>query len=795
MKTRGRAVFRFLLICGCVTVSLIIVGTVGIWMYLTYGIDSSIDHLTLFTNKNGIPSKLYTVSSNNELVEYGEGELSVGKDNDYASIETIPKNLINAFIAIEDKRFYSHIGFDYITTTKAVFKYIISQGSSPGGSTITQQLIKNLTGNDEISIKRKLTEIMQAVKLEKHMSKDEILELYLNSIYLSQGTYGVCAAARLYFSKSIEEITLLEAAAIAAITQAPAKWDPIENPDQNLYRRNIILKEMLKSGMIDQSEFDSAYNQELLITPCYDKVTVKTSSWYTDTVISEAITLLESTLNVSRKVAENHVFRGGYRIVIAANPKLQSYLETVYVQNDLFSKDGAQSSFVIIDPQNGNVLALVGGVGEKTASRLLNRATQTLRSPGSAIKPLSLYLPAIETGIISYGTQIDDVPLYFGGQYPASGWPKNASGMYCGLTNPEKAVASSLNTAAVAILDKLGINTSYRFLEEKLHISSLTEEDRSLSSLALGGMNQGTSLLELTAAYTTLANAGVYSFPKCVIAIYDSGGNIVVDNRSRQEIVCSEKTAQTMTKLLSGVISRSDGTAYGSVQKLLQYSEVAGKTGTTSYNYDRWFVGYTPRLIGGIWLGYDEQAPLSAINGKAHIKLWDQVMTEAHKILDSDKNKLTFADDLLIEAKYCICSGKNPTEACFLDPRKNTVQTGFFTRETLPEGNCDIHFIAPYCQEGKGIGGNGCPEDALVSVGLITVNRSFPVAVAIRDFEYTGMKLEEGYTPYIDKREPYYKYYVPQGINIGISNSITPFHRFCQQHPPTVSTDTSPPDS
>lgn len=794
MKMRRKTVVLSLLTAGCIFLALLMAGVIGIWIYLTYGINSSLDKVTLLSQSEGTPSSLYAISEDGSLIPYGEGEISLGKNYDYASIETIPEHLINAFIAIEDKRFYSHIGFDYITTTKAVFKYLFSNGGSPGGSTITQQLIKNLTGNDEISVKRKLSEILMAVKLEKIMSKQEILELYLNSIYLSQGTYGVSAAAKLYFNKSVSELTLIESAAIAAITQAPTKWDPILNPDNNTHRRNIILQEMYTTGMIGEAEYDEAYDQKLELTPCYDNIAVQTSSWYTDAAINEAITLLESALDVSRKVAEHHLFRGGYQIIVSVNPKLQKYLEEVYRNETLFSNDGAQSSFVIVEADTGNVLALVGGVGEKTASRVLNRATQTLRSPGSSIKPLSVYLPAIEKGVLTYGSVIDDVPIYFSQEYDTSGWPKNANRVYQGLVSAEKAIASSLNTASVTLLEKVGQEYAHTFLQDSLGISSLTENDIGLSAMALGGMEKGATLLEMTAAYTPLANNGVFTQSRCIISILDSGGNAVVENKSRSKIVCSEESTQTLTKLLQGVITRSDGTAHNAITKLSKYAAVAGKTGTTSYNFDRWFIGYTPHIIGGIWLGYDEQQSLSDINNKAHMQVWDTVMTEAYELLNLTASYDTFPTDQLIETKYCIYSGKLATEACSLDPRHNAIDTGYFTRQTLPTEYCETHTSVQYCTEGKGIAGNSCPTTSLTTVGLLLITRNFPISVVIRDNEYTAMLLSEGYTPYIDQREPYYKHYIPQGINIGNSGKASVFNRFCQLHSPIVDTSTAPSD-
>ncbi|MBQ7364924.1 MAG: transglycosylase domain-containing protein [Clostridia bacterium] len=784
MKTGKRSVFVCFLTVISILLVLLLIATVACGLYLTYGIDSDIDELMLYTADNKTPSKLYAITEEGTLEEYGENQISLGMNNEYVSFDKIPQDLINAFIAIEDKRFYTHIGFDPITTAKAVFKYIFSQGSSPGGSTITQQLIKNLTGDDEVTVKRKLTEIMKAVKLEKVMTKEDILEVYLNTIYLSQGTYGVSAAARLYFNKSVEDLTLVESAAIAAITQAPTKWDPIINPDQNTKRRNIILNEMYQNGMIDQNTLSSALEEELILSPCYDKVVGNTSSWYTDAVIAEAITLLEEALDVSPKVAEHHLFQGGYRIIIAVNPELQHYAEEIYKNSSLFSSDGAQSAFVVLDPGNGNVLALVGGVGEKNANRVLNRATQTVRSPGSSLKPLSVFLPALEYNTIHYGSCIDDIPLYFNGKFPESGWPKNASGIYYGLVSLEKAVASSLNTASVSILERVGIDNSYRILSESLGISTLENSDKTLSSLALGGMTKGVSLLELTAAYSPLASGGIYSSARTVLEIQDSGGKTVVAQEKRQTIVCRESSAQTLTKLLEGVVTRSDGTARGALPKLTKISSVAGKTGTTSNQYDRWFVGYTPSVVGGIWVGYDEQKSLSGVAGKAHLTVWDTIMARAEELCGNHSKQSTFRYDLLSEVRYCTASGKIPTEACYADPRGNMIAVGFFTKETMPESTCDTHIALAYCVEGSGVAGNACPHSSVKTVGLTVVNRAFPIDITVRDSQYTAMRLPDGYIPYISQTDPYFKYYSPQGSYVGKSNVASPYNKFCTLHPP-----------
>ena len=787
MKKSFQTVFRFFLILftGILVMGILTV-IIGSAFFVKLYFSEDVDDIVVLAGNNGEASKIYAYDEGQNLVEYAQGELSSGKTNDYAMLSEIPKDLQNAFIAIEDKRFYSHMGFDLITTIKATWKYITSDGASPGGSTITQQLIKNLTGEDDITVKRKLVEIIRAVKIERQLSKESILELYLNSIYLSQGAYGVKAAARLYFDKDVSELTLLESVAIAAITQAPTKWDPVQNPDNNQRRRDIILTEMLKQGYIGKEEFEFAYQKNLELRLNYKKSETNTSSWYTDAVINEAVQLLSETLGVSVKVATQYLYNGGYRITVAVNPKVQAILEKYYQNNTLFSKTDVQSSFVVIDPYNGNVLGMVGGIGEKSASRILNRATQSTRSPGSTIKPLSVYLPAIDQGLIGYSSTFEDLPLYFGDGYSESGWPENADKVYRGYVDLKYSIAHSLNTVAVSVLEKLGIGESYAYLDA-LGISTLVpkgvQNDKTLSALALGGMTNGVSLLELTAAYTSLANDGIYSEARCVLKITDKNGKLIVANTPNQSIVAREDSVATMTKLLTSVVSENGGTAYGAITKLTEHTEVAGKTGTTSNNYDRWFVGYTPSVIGGIWLGYDTPASLSSVGGKEHLRVWDTVMTEIHNLLGKTDSSFGL-EKSLYEARYCTVSGKVATEACLLDPRGSQVVIGYFSKEDIPHETCDKHVMVPYCTDGKGIAGSACSHDSVVWVSLVLTERELPIEIWVTDAQYCTIALPDPYFPCYSLNTPYYQNYLPMGIYIGKSKVEYPFNRFCSRHIP-----------
>ena len=787
MKGKVQTVFRILLISGIISLIVAILLSLLGTAYLLNTAREDISSLILLSGNKGSASKLYSRDSYGRKTEYAEGELSTGKLNDYAELDDIPDHLQNAFIAIEDKRFYSHLGFDPITTVKAAFKYVFGKGRSPGGSTITQQLIKNLTGDDDISIRRKINEIMRAIALEKELSKEAILELYLNSIYLSQGAYGVKAAAKVYFNKDVSELTLLEAASIAAITQAPTKWDPVKNPENNLLRRNVILKEMLSLGYITEEEFNQSYNVTLELSVSQDKVGTATSSWYTDAVINEAIQILCREMDVSEKAATQYLYNGGYHITTAVDPNVQAIIDKYYRNENLFTDTRVESSFVVIDPNTGAVLGIAGGIGEKNASRILNRATQSLRSPGSSIKPLSVYLPAVEMNKATYGSSYDDVPLYFTQNTSLNGWPENAGRTYSGRVSLEYAVSRSLNTVAVDLLDRIGLNRSYAFLES-LGISTLDRgTDRSHSALALGGLTNGVSLLELVSAYTPFAANGIYTEPYFIYEITDAGGKVIYEREPSRKIVAREENVQVVTKLLQSVIKSPNGTAYQGITKVSQITDVAGKTGTTDNSHDRWFIGYTPNLVAGIWLGYDKPSSLSQINGKEHIRLWDSIMAEIEINLYPSGDK-TFDNELLVEARYCVDSGMIPTEACYKDPRGGRIATGYFSKNTVPQETCSSHISVYYCEDGQGIANNACPKDVCYTVGLLVVNRDFPIEITVKDSQYTAMLLPEGYLPYYGEDGPYFRFYLPGDRFVGKSNVASPYNRACHIHMASVNT-------
>ncbi|MCI8590405.1 MAG: PBP1A family penicillin-binding protein [Clostridiales bacterium] len=665
--------------------------------------------------------------------------LSAIENRVWVSYNEIPKNLVNAFIAIEDKRFESHHGVDWIRTLSATANFFMPGGKSYGGSTITQQVIKNVTGYDDVTIQRKVQEIFMALNLEKKLDKSEILEIYLNTIYLSQRSYGVQAAAKTYFGKDVSELTLVECAAIASITQAPTKWDPIQHPENNQDRRRAVLTQMYEQHKITEEEYRAAYDEELVLYKGKDSSSTGTSynSWYTDQVINDSIELLVQQLGVSETVATSMIYTGGLRIYTLIDPAIQERLENVFKdENNFPSVAGSMQpkcSMVVIDPYTGDVLALVGDRGEKTGDRIQSYATKTQRSPGSSIKPLSIYAPALEEGVINYASVFDDRPVNYGDDN-ATPWPSNAPNVYGGLTTIHDAITRSVNTVSVRVLMKLGVETSFDYVKNKLHMDSfiLSEEtksgyvisDMNYSGLALGGMSYGVTVLEMTAAYSMFANGGVYHKPRTVLKIEDYNGNVIVDNKAESNAVISETTSIIMTRMMEKVVST--GTAASSI-KLDSQINVAGKTGTTNDDIDKWFIGYTPYYVGGVWFGYEWNKTLTGFPAASAAIVWNTAMTAIHEpVLNeinegkAEKQFFPYGKDI-VTAEYCRYSGKLVTEACKADMRGNAVETGYFTVSNIPTDKCDCHVLLDICKETGSVAREGCPSTE--KIGFITVNR------------------------------------------------------------------------
>lgn len=769
-------------------------------IYVSNYIDPTIDEALLVTGKSEQTTKLYYYEFTDRTNRAGtavelEDQRIYGAENSlWASYDEIPTYLREAFIAIEDKRFMQHKGVDWRRTGGAVINFFLGfDDSSYGGSTITQQLIKNLTGNNEPTIQRKVQEILSALNLEKIRSKEEILELYLNIVPLSQNCIGVRAAANTYFGKELSELTLAECASLAAITKYPTKYDPLQNPENNLKRRDDILDQMYKQERISEAEMEQALAEPLNLRESLDDDMATTdsetrlNSWYVDTVICDVRDDLMEKYGISSQIASNMINSGGLSIYTLMDPQVQSIMEEVYADEDSFPENTggvpAQSAMVVVDPYTGDLLGVVGARGKKQGNLVLNYATQTQRAPGSSLKPLSVYGPALEEGIITYGTVYDDTPLWFNDGTP---YPKNLPDVYKGLTTINSAVERSVNTVAMKVLEDLTIDVSYDYLKNRLGFDYLVDygedsygrgyTDKGLAALSLGQLNFGTTVRDIAAAYTAFANEGIYSKCHSYLYVYDSAGNLLLSNDSdKGEVVFSESTAYIMTKMLQNVMNNGTGTSV----TLRKSVDVAGKTGTAGNDYDRWFVGYTPYYVGAVWYGYSYPKSLSNLKSNPSNRLFDLVMTKLHEsVIEEAANGgealRTFDDSRpgeIVEVTYCKDSGKLMTDACRLDPRGDRSDTGYFTVATAPHEYCDCHIIVDYDTTTNAYAHEYTRPENRKQVALIReTTRAFPVQIYVEDAQYVYRPLPAGVRPGGWWGVPYFNATIPAGTYIGITN-------------------------
>ncbi len=617
-----------------------------------------------------------TLNQNSTIVyidkETGEEKellkISSEENREWVDIEKIPVNLQNAFISIEDERFMEHKGYDILRTARATLTWVGNKltgrsNVSLGGSTITQQLIKNVTGEKDQTPVRKIREISRAVALEKELDKSQILELYLNCIYLARGCNGVQTAAGTYFGKDVSELDLAECASIAGITQNPSAYDPINNPDNNKKRQLLVLGKMLELGHITQEEYDTAAKQKLEFTDeeAREEYEPKTNSYFMDQVIRDVLRDLQAQ-GYSQSLANKILYSGGVKIYASYEPKIQEAVEKFYSDRDNFAGAEIQSAITVIDVRTGQVVGIAGGIGEKTASLTLNRASQSPRQPGSAIKPIAAYAPAIENFYITPGSIFADKATSY------NGWvPRNYDYAYRGNVDVRRAVRTSLNTVPVEIISRMGPQTSYDFLTKNLGVTTLVESrningeifsDIGLSQLALGGLTDGMTTLEMAAAYVPFANGGIYYKPYTYTEVKDKEGNVILSSERSGRTAMKESTAYTMTDMLIDVVT--SGTGAGASVSGANYT--AGKTGTTSDNKDRWFVGYTPYYVAAVWYGYDIPREIYASNNPC-IPVFRSIMNSAHSTLDDRSRTLERPDDV-ISVRCCTDSGKRATSKC-----------------------------------------------------------------------------------------------------------------------------------
>ncbi|MCI8914508.1 MAG: penicillin-binding protein [Lawsonibacter sp.] len=632
----------------------------------------------------------------------------------WVDFEEMPLNLINAAVAIEDKRFWTHPGVDWRGTAKAVLS-MFTGGEVSGGSTITQQLIKNETQYNETTVKRKVTEIIRALRFTQNNSKEDTLERYLNIIPLGSGCKGVGAAALEYFGKPVSQLTLAECASLVGITNNPSKYGPYSfnrsqgvNTEEiwdarqwNKYRQEVILWQMLEQGMITRAEYDQAVTQELnFVRAQGEGNSDQIYTWYEETVISDVRQALQDNFGWSDERTDQIMQSGGLRIYTCYDPEAQAIAEEIYTDRanlNYTSKDGQQmqSAICVINNETGDVAAIVGQFGDKTVNRGSNYANAGHRQPGSSFKPLSVYSPALEFGRINPYTVLDDYPY---DTRTGSAWPKNSGTThYRGLVPVFEALKRSLNTAAVRIMsDYINPEESFKFVEERYHIElepgrmvyGEWKTDIDVAPMAMGGLTNGVNVRDMAEAFATFPNGGMYKRSRTftrVTQLVNGQEVTLLENNTVSEPAIKATTAYYMNTMLQGVFA--DG-GTGASQGGIKGQHAAGKTGTTSENFDRWFVGYTPYYTAAVWTGYERNVKIVAKNNPA-LALWKQVMTKLHEDLP-DKDYP--CPESMRTINYCRDSGLLANEWCKLDPRGNRTASGSVFPEDYPENKpCTVH--------------------------------------------------------------------------------------------------------
>ncbi len=660
-KHIGRLVFVSVLL-SCVLTVCIVCGFVLINTIAVSNGDMLIDLREYQVNQNQTSIIYYRNSDGNEAELM---RLHGAENRIWLSLDEMPKVLQDAFIALEDKRFKDHSGVDWIRTIASATIYY---NSGQGGSTITQQLIKNLTQKKEVTFVRKFKEIQTALNVEKHFSKDTILEAYLNTLYLGEGCYGVKTAVEKYFGKEVSEINCAEAAVIASITQAPYQYDPLVNPDNNRERQLMCLNYMLEQGKIDQAQYDEAVNYKLVYTnsPGYvgseeeeeeTKEEKSYQSFYVDYIIECLIDDFVEKFGYTESQATQKVYYGGLKIYACIDPKVQAALEDTYVNRKTFpnesgSENKVQSAMTIMD-YTGRVVAICGEAGPKSGNRGLNRATSSPRQPGSSIKPLTAYGPAIDSNLATWSTKIQDYAFPLKGKM----WPSNygggkGSGSFVTLQN---GLCRSLNTISARLVYSIvGVERSYEYLTKNFHISTADPvEDVQPAPLATGGMYHGITTLEMASAYATFGNGGKYYEPYSYFLVTNSDGTTTYFDNTNPTYTqaIGEDSANVMCQLLQTVTTASGGT--GTAYKISGFQTYA-KTGTTTDEKDRWFCGGTPYYVAAVWYGYDHPKAITNVSGNPAGKIFKNVFDKVHKDLPSKEFEM---GKLVVKKAYCASTG------------------------------------------------------------------------------------------------------------------------------------------
>ena len=570
------------------------------------------------------------------------------KDVYYLKYKELPVYVIAAVISVEDRNFYKHSGVDYKGITRAAVNYVIHKGViTQGGSTLTQQLAKTVFLNRQKTWKRKVKEIFMAVEMEKKYSKEQILEFYLNNVYYANGYYGIQAASQGYFRKDAKNLTMSEAAFLSAIPNNPTIYDPRTNKENTIKRRNKILKDMYEQDLIKKDQYEEAINEDINVKKAQKTKTEKKN--YVETYVIHCATkeIMKqkgfefkydfNSTSEKEKYQEEYdkmyaeckrtLYSAGYHIYTSIDPDVQSQLQssvnnalTGYTEKDKNGIYKAQASGTCIDNDTGKVVAIVGGREQKNIGYTLNRAYQSPRQPGSAIKPLLVFAPALEHGW-SAGSTVNDSPMSTKDKHRV----RNANGSYAGQITLRRAVEKSSNVVTMRLYEQLSPKTCLKYLEQ-MNFKYLTNSDYKYYTTCIGGFTKGTTSEEMAAGYATLKNEGVYREPTCITKITTSDGDEVMSSSTKKRRVYSTSAAKQMTDVLKSVVTSGTG-----VGAKVPNVDTAGKTGTTSSNRDGWFCGYTPYYTTAIWVGRDDNKIMPALSGGSYPKsIWSNFMNAIH---------------------------------------------------------------------------------------------------------------------------------------------------------------------
>lgn len=773
-------VLLIVLICGTV-----FVGTLGDYLQediLTDASDWSLEDYDLERT-----SFIYYVDNNGDIQQLQQ--IYTTTDRQWASLDEIPQALVDAAVAIEDKRFYEHQGVDWITTVKACLNMFFGGDEQFGGSTITQQFIKNHTGEKSVTVQRKVMEIFRAQLFEREYDKDLIMEYYLNEIYLGRGCYGVKSAAAEYFGKELQNLTVAECASLISITNNPSLFNPYsisvfeykgeerDGAGRNRYRQLNVLSEMHQQGYLTDEEYEEAVAQEMVFKEgiadedrwtvcenpecgfegirsqftgadgayycpvCGNLTSVSTNasqhiySWFVDAVIIDFASYLaeqdgknwDDLEETTRNVYLERIQKGGYHIYTTLDMDVQKQVDAIYGNLDNIpgtnSNQQLQSAIVVIDNTTGDVVALAGGVGEKDTFMGYNRATQAKLQTGSAQKPVSVYAPAFESGKVTPATVFKDLPV----TYDGGNWPKNDNRQYQYARTVYQGIVSSVNTISVRTLNEIGAEYGYSFakynfgqahlVEEYPGADGTTKSDVGPAPLALGALTVGSTVQEMSAAYATFANHGVYREPRLYTKVYNSDGQLVVDNTQDSRQILSEKTVDYVNYCLYNAANHGTGGA-----AIFGGQSIAGKTGTTSSNRDRWFCGYTTHYTAAVWVGYDQPEQIHLGTNPA-AQMWKKVMQPIHEGMP---NEALYNGNAFRTVAVCLDSGLLATDACRSDVRgiDRVVYVNVYPGDE-PQGTCDKHVQMEYCISGGGVATEYCsmfPDANVAARSLVKLN-------------------------------------------------------------------------